>query len=83
MEKKNENCTGVSQQCIFLITFSDPGEIKCEPDEYAQLVQDLKDSGLIKDQRKGCCTVKKSFQGKEFVDWIVKTKGLGNLIFIY
>ncbi|ESP05372.1 hypothetical protein LOTGIDRAFT_227994 [Lottia gigantea] len=55
---------------------ADPGEIVCEPDEYAILVHDLKDSGLIKDHRKGLKTYKNSFSGKDFVDWVVKTKQL-------
>ena len=62
--------------------FPDPGEFVCEPDEYSQLVQELKKSGLIKDHRKGLKTIKKSFCGKEFVDWIVRTKDLGMLHFV-
>ncbi|CAG2211928.1 unnamed protein product [Mytilus edulis] len=53
----------------------------CELDEYAQLVKDLRASGLIKDNRQGLLTVhKNSFSGKEFVDWIVKTKELDRSI---
>lgn len=53
-------------------------DFKCEMDEYAQLVKDLRKSGLIKDHRQGLLTVhKNSFSGKEFVDWVVKTKMLG------
>ncbi|KAK7099824.1 hypothetical protein V1264_022873 [Littorina saxatilis] len=58
------------------IESGDPGEFVCEPDEYSQMVMELKKSGLIKDHKKGLTTIKKSFSGKEFVDWIVKTKGL-------
>ncbi|KAK6188137.1 hypothetical protein SNE40_004387 [Patella caerulea] len=54
----------------------DAGDIICDPDEYAKIVQDLKESGLIKDHRQGIKTHKNSFCGKEFVDWVVKTKGL-------
>ncbi|XP_070554538.1 uncharacterized protein [Ptychodera flava] len=49
-------------------------DFTCELDEYALLVRDLKASGLIKDHRSGLKVHKKSFTGKEFVDWIVKTK---------
>ncbi|XP_021375341.1 uncharacterized protein LOC110464448 [Mizuhopecten yessoensis] len=55
---------------------SDAGEFSCEPDEYAKLVQDLKASGLIKDHSKILTTYKRSFVGREFVDWVVKTKEL-------
>ncbi|XP_060077398.1 uncharacterized protein LOC132556952 [Ylistrum balloti] len=55
---------------------SDAGEFVCEPDEYAKLVEDLKTSGLIKDHSRILTTYKRSFVGREFVDWVVKTKGL-------
>ena len=53
------------------------GEFVCEPDEYAQLVQELKTSGIIKDHRSGFSVHKNSFTGKDFVNWVVKSKGLG------
>lgn len=53
------------------------GDIVCEPDEYALLVKDLKASGLIKDHRKGVKVHKNSFSGREFVQWVIKTKQLG------
>ncbi|KAK3611987.1 hypothetical protein CHS0354_011647 [Potamilus streckersoni] len=52
------------------------GDFSCEPDEYAQLVKSLRQSGLIKDHRQGLKVHKNSFSGKEFVDWLVKTKEL-------
>ena len=52
-------------------------DFTCEPDEYSLLVQDLKASGIIKDHRKGLKTYKNSFTGKDFVNWVTKTKGLG------
>ncbi|KAL4235616.1 hypothetical protein ACF0H5_004011 [Mactra antiquata] len=55
---------------------SDIGDIECEPDEYAALVKDLRKSGLIRDHRSVFKTYKNSFIGKEFVDWVVKTKEL-------
>ncbi|XP_056018682.1 uncharacterized protein LOC125670590 isoform X2 [Ostrea edulis] len=55
---------------------SDVGDFSCEPDEYAILVKNLKESGLIKDHRRLLILHKNTFVGKEFVDWIVKTKGL-------
>lgn len=56
--------------------FSD-GEFVCEPDEYAKLVKEMKKAGLIKDHRVGLSSVKKSFKGQEFVDWLTGTKRLG------
>ncbi|XP_022089738.1 uncharacterized protein LOC110978774 isoform X2 [Acanthaster planci] len=46
----------------------------CELDECALLVKDLKESGLISDNRRGLKVYKNTFVGREFVDWIVKTK---------
>ena len=54
----------------------------CEPDEYSVLVRDLKKSGLIKNHRSGLRTVKNSFAGKDFVDWVVKTKGLREFLIL-
>ncbi|XP_019618159.1 PREDICTED: uncharacterized protein LOC109465380 [Branchiostoma belcheri] len=48
----------------------------CEPDEYAMLVQELKQSGLIKDRKYNLRTYRNCFVGREFVDWLVKEKGL-------
>ncbi|KAK7108643.1 uncharacterized protein [Littorina saxatilis] len=55
---------------------ADPGEFTCQADEYSALVKELKNSGLIKDHRKGLTSYKKSFSGKDFVDWVVNTKGI-------
>lgn len=55
------------------------GDFSCEPDEYAILVKNLRESGLIKDHRRLLSVHKNTFVGKEFVDWIVETKGLGSL----
>ena len=63
----------------FIADSSDSGFV-CEPDEYARLVDELKTSGIIKDHRSGLKTHKKSFTGKDFVDWVGKTKGLGKEI---
>lgn len=60
--------------------FTDVGDFACEPDEYAVLVKNLRASGLIKDHRRLLLVHKNTFVGKEFVDWIVKTKGLGKLL---
>ena len=47
-------------------------------DEYAQLVKDFKQSGIIKDHRKGLLHVyKNSFVGKEAVDWLMFSKKIG------
>ena len=52
-------------------------EFTCELDEYAQLVKDLKESGIVKDHRHLVKTYKNSFIGREAVDWLVKSKGVG------
>jgi hypothetical protein len=59
------------------IFYADVGDFSCEPDEYAILVKNLKESGLIKDHRRMLILQKNTFVGKEFVDWIVETKKLG------
>ncbi|XP_033644944.1 uncharacterized protein LOC117304534 [Asterias rubens] len=46
----------------------------CELDDCALLVKDLRESGLISDHRRGLKVYKDSFVGREFVDWVVKTK---------
>ena len=62
---------------------SDLSGFTCELDEYAQLVKDLRKSGLIKDHRQGLLTVhKNSFSGKEFVDWVVNSKKLDRSVAI-
>jgi hypothetical protein len=52
----------------------------CEPDEYAEFVKELRNSGIIKDHRSLLRSYKNSFSGKEFVDWVVKTKEVGKAI---
>ena len=65
---------------FYMLNFIGDTEFTCELDECALLVRDLKSSGLIKDHRGGILTKhKNSFIGKEFVDWIVKTKQVGEL----
>lgn len=61
--------------------FSGPGDIECEPDEYSELVKALRKSGIIKDHRSGLTTYKNSFSGRDFVDWVVRTKELGESYF--
>lgn len=63
---------------LFAATTREAIDFTCELDEYAQLVQEFKESGLIKDRRKGLIhNYKNSFVGKEAVDWLVKTKKIG------
>lgn len=60
----------------------DGENFRCEPDEYASLVDELKKEGIIgPHRRKGAgvlpClgkVVKDSFTGKDFVDWCVDKK---------
>ena len=65
---------------VILLTAKEGEEIDftCELDEYAQLVKDFKESGLIKDHRKGFIhNYKNSFIGKEAVDWLMLSKKIG------
>ncbi|XP_029348854.1 uncharacterized protein LOC115035256 [Echeneis naucrates] len=51
-------------------------EFKCERDEFADLVEELKHSNVIGSQRKGLTSYKKSFSGNQLVDWLQKEKGM-------
>ena len=62
---------------IFTDKEGDDIDFTCELDEYAQLVKDVKDSGIIKDHRKGIRFHKNSFIGKELVDWLMLSKRVG------
>ena len=63
---------------IVLAKEGDEIHFTCELDEYAQLVKDFKESGLIKDHRKGLLhNYKNSFIGKDAVDWLVSSKKVG------
>lgn len=63
---------------IFIAKEGEEIDFTCELDEYAQLVKDFKESGLIKDRRKGLIhNYKNSFLGREAVDWLVSSKKVG------
>ncbi|XP_071480608.1 uncharacterized protein, partial [Diadema antillarum] len=49
-------------------------DFTCELDKCAQLIRDLKMTDLIRDHRKGLTTYRNSFQGNQFVDWLVRTQ---------
>ena len=49
----------------------------CEQDEYAELVKQIKDSGIVKDHHSFLRTYRNTFKGKEAVDWLVQTKQVG------
>ncbi|CAG5865457.1 uncharacterized protein ACNS7B_023977 isoform 1-T2 [Menidia menidia] len=51
-------------------------EFKCERDELADLVEDLKHGGVIGSHRRGLTLYKKSFSGAQLVDWLQKEKGM-------
>lgn len=55
------------------------GNFTCELDEYAKLVQELKSTGIIKDHSSLLKSQKKTFKGKEAVDWLSNTKELRKL----
>ena len=69
----------MSQMCSFSVFFIDSvTELVCEPDEYNELVQQMREMGLIGDQKDGLFRVHhKSFSGKAFVQWVMHTKRLG------
>lgn len=52
-------------------------DIVCEPDEYARLVAEVKESGIVKQHRRGLTSYKHSFTGADFVQWYTKSKGKG------
>ncbi|XP_041856869.1 uncharacterized protein zgc:152951 isoform X2 [Melanotaenia boesemani] len=51
-------------------------EFRCERDELADLVKDLKHGGVIGSHRRGLALYKKSFTGNQLVDWLQKEKGM-------
>ena len=55
----------------------------CEPDEYAKLVQEIKESGIIGDNRKGLFKQKRTFTGKSLIDYLMKKQGVGKTRSIY
>lgn len=52
------------------------GEFMCERDELADMVEDLKHSGVIDSHRRGLTVYKKSFSGDQLLDWLQKEKGM-------
>lgn len=52
------------------------GGFKCERDQLADLVEDLKQGSVIGSHRKGLTVYKKSFSGDELVNWLQKEKGM-------
>ena len=52
----------------------------CEPDEYARLVEDVKKSGIIKNNRRGLKSYKNTFSGTDFVTWYSNTTGKGKTL---
>ncbi|XP_069554586.1 uncharacterized protein [Brachyistius frenatus] len=51
-------------------------EFKCERDELAGLVEDLKHGSVIGSHRRGLTLYKKSFSGSQLVDWLKQEKGM-------
>lgn len=52
-------------------------DFKCERDELADLVEDLKHGSVIGSHRRGLTVYKKSFSGNQLVDWLQKERGIG------
>lgn len=46
----------------------------CEQDEYAELVKQIKASGIVKSNGSFFWSYKDTFKGKELVDWLIKSK---------
>lgn len=58
----------------------DAEDFVCEPDEFAQLIQQLQSTDLIGDHRKGIFMQKNTFRGSDFVKWLVSSKAIGKLL---
>ncbi|XP_007557200.1 uncharacterized protein LOC103141471 isoform X1 [Poecilia formosa] len=52
------------------------GQLRGERDEFADLVEDLKDAGVIGTQRRGLTLYKNSFSGVQLVDWLQTKEGM-------
>ncbi|KAJ8399622.1 hypothetical protein AAFF_G00410330 [Aldrovandia affinis] len=52
------------------------GEIKCERDEFADMVAEFKQCGVIGSHMKGLRVCRNSFAGVQLVDWLEREKGL-------
>jgi hypothetical protein len=52
----------------------------CEQDEYAELVKQIKDSGMVKSNGSFLWSYKNTFKGKELVDWLVNSKHVGKIL---
>ncbi|CAJ0930821.1 unnamed protein product, partial [Mesorhabditis belari] len=47
------------------------------PDEYTKIVNDMRKANIIKDNRVGLIKMyKNSFKGQDFIDWIMKERGI-------
>ncbi|XP_064167630.1 uncharacterized protein zgc:152951 [Anguilla rostrata] len=52
------------------------GENKCERDDFADMVAEFKECGVIGNHRKGLKVYKNSFTGVQLLDWLEREKGL-------
>ncbi|KAG9349522.1 hypothetical protein JZ751_027967 [Albula glossodonta] len=52
------------------------GEFKCERDDWADMVEEFKQCGVIGSHRKGLRVFRNSFTGAQLVNWLEKEKGL-------
>lgn len=66
---------------LSFIFLANPFDFRCELDEYGELVNELRDSGIVKEHKKNLKTYKNSFIGKEAVDWLSINKNLGKLYY--
>lgn len=64
--------------CNMIIGF-EVSEFTCELDEYAELVKQIKASGIVKSNGSFLWSYKNTFKGKELVDWLVSSKEVGKL----
>lgn len=56
-------------------------DFKCEPDEYAKLVEAFKSAGIIGDNRKGLFNQKRTFTGNSFVNFLVTNHSTGRICY--
>lgn len=67
----------VPEESLMEDTAAEPdGDLVCEKDELADLVEDFKHGGVIGNHRKGLTVYKKCFSGDQLLGWLQKEKGV-------
>jgi hypothetical protein len=52
----------------------------CEQDEYAEMVKQIKGSGIVKTNGSFLWSYKDTFKGKELADWLINSKYVGKIL---